>query len=174
MDNEVLVHLAWPRMPESGLGPYGSKTLCPVSKGDLLTSTRETEMAMESYAPSYAEKKTEGRPKSWVGILGRMKTGQMLGEFSAPLETGTESPLSNPCKSDRHTKETAGYASPRLASLRLRPCTWQPLAGFTQGRQRGAAPTGSKHTGRSALPPARPRGGAPADGPLRAPARAAR
>lgn len=64
--------------------------------------------------------------------------------------------------------------SPRLASLQLRPCTWQPPAGFTQGLQRGAAPAGSKHTDRRAFPPARPRGSAPADGPLRAPARAAR
>lgn len=105
--------------------------------------------------------------------MGRMKTGQMLGEFSAPLETGAESPLPNPCKSGRHTEETAGYVPtpglPAAPALHV-----AATSRFTQGRQRGAAPVGSKHTSRRALPLARPRGGAPADGPLRAPARAAR
>lgn len=111
--------------------------------------------------------------QSWIGTLGKMKTGQMLGESLAPLEIGAESPPSTHASlGDTPRKQLA--TSPRLASLRLQPCTWQPPAGFMQGRQRGAAPAGSKHTGRRALPPARPRGGAPADGPLRAPARAAR
>lgn len=111
--------------------------------------------------------------QSWIGTLGKMKTGQMLGESLAPLEIGAESPPSTHASlGDTPRKQLA--MSPRLASLRLQPCTWQPPAGFMQGRQRGAAPAWSKHTGRRALPPARPRGGAPADGPLRAPARAAR
>jgi hypothetical protein len=57
--------------------------------------------------PSYAEKEIEANQILDRDLLGKMKTGQMLRESSAPLEMGAESPFS-PIRSGRHTEKTAG------------------------------------------------------------------
>lgn len=117
-----------------------------------------------------------------------MKTGQMLGEFSAPLETGAESPLPNPCKSGRHTEETAGYvptpglpAAPALHVAATSRVHAGAAAGCGPRREQAhrpaRAPAGAAPRRRPRRrPPARPRpsGAVETDLAVRAPAPARR